>query len=313
MMRESYFLAHGKWRTRAVEWILFATAWSFRWITSAVPMWTLGALMAPVAAWIALTVPAFRRRAMDNLELILPEKTAAEHRAIAHGAARHFVRLMVEYPRLNRLSTISSINATGTEHLIEAQRAGRGAILVTAHFGNWEAARLAALQVGCETGIIYRPFNNRYLDRFTVRHIRRAGNPVLHKGRQGMRELIHHISGGGFAMVLVDQRNSGAPFIDFMGQPAETVTVAADLALRTGAQVIPTVAIRDVANRRFDVRFEAPVIASDGLAMMEVVNQRIGAWVTEQPEQWFWFHRRWRSTIRSRSKARGPKPSDGLR
>ena len=101
-------------------------------------------------------------------------------------------------------------------------------------------------------------------------------------------------------MILVDQRNSGAPFIDFMGQPAETVTAAADIAVRTGAALIPARAVRDVREERFDVTFEAPVTGTDGLAMMTEVNRRISAWVEEYPVQWFWFHRRWKSNTRSR-------------
>jgi KDO2-lipid IV(A) lauroyltransferase len=115
-----------------------------------------------------------------------------------------------------------------------------------------------------------------------------------------MRQLVTHVSRGGFVMILVDQRNTGTPFIDFLGRPAETATAAADLALRTGAALIPVCAARDVAARRFDVTFEAPVTGDDPRAMMAEVNRRIGAWIESSPEQWFWFHRRWRTTIRSR-------------
>ncbi len=101
-------------------------------------------------------------------------------------------------------------------------------------------------------------------------------------------------------MILVDQRNTGTPFIDFLGHPAETPTTAADLARRTGAVLIPVSATRNVAGRRFDVTFEAPVTGADSREMMAEVNRRIAAWVEAAPEQWFWFHRRWRSTSGSR-------------
>ena len=174
-----------------------------------------------------------------------------------------------------------------------------GAIIVTAHYGNWEAIRVAAKRDGREVGIIYRAFNNRYLDRFTMNMIPDAGSPVLQKG-SGMRQLVQHVRRGGMVMILVDQRNTGAPFIDFMGQPAETVTAAADIAVRTGAALIPARAVRDVAAERFDVTFEKPITGTDSVEMMSEVNRRISAWVEEYPAQWFWFHRRWRSTSRSR-------------
>ena len=97
-------------------------------------------------------------------------------------------------------------------------------------------------------------------------------------------------------MILVDQRNSGAPMIDFLGQPAETVTAAADLAVSSGCMLIPAVALRDTRHRRFSVVFEEPVTGDDAVEMMTAVNRRLGRWIEQYPEQWFWFHRRWRVT-----------------
>jgi len=297
---ESYFQARGRWRTRAVEWVLFALARSFRWLTWPIGTWTLSGALAPVGGWLAMAIPGFRRRAMDNLALVWPERPLAERRRIARDAARQFTRLMVEYVQFDKVVREVRLTVEGAEHLHAARDAGRGAVLVTGHYGNWEAARLAALHAGCETGIIYRAFNNRYLDRFALDLIPCAGRPVLQKGRQGMRDLVAHVSAGGFAMILVDQRNSGAPLIPFLGRRAETVTVAASIAEATGAALIPAVATREAGGRRFAVRFEAPVDTADPVTAMTEVNARIGAWIAARPEQWFWFHRRWKENRRTR-------------
>ncbi|HET7408737.1 MAG TPA: lysophospholipid acyltransferase family protein, partial [Paracoccaceae bacterium] len=147
---------------------------------------------------------------------------------------------------------------------------------------------------------IYRAFNNRCFDRFGLGLIPIAGRPVLQKGRQGTRRLVRHVEQGGFVLILVDQRTTGAPLIDFLGHPAETATTAARLALKTGAALILVRATRDAEARRFEVEFEPPVTGDDPQAIMGQVNRRIGAWIEERPEQWFWFHRRWRRNARSR-------------
>ncbi len=296
----THFMVRDRWSTRAIEWVQYALAWVLRWATWPIGTWTLSNALAPIGASAIMALPSVRRRALENLARVWPEKSAAEHRVIARAAAAQFVRLAVEYSRLDWFMPRMSLVVSGTEHLAAAKSAGHGAILVTAHYGNWEAARLAAKQAGCETGIIYRAFNNRYLDRFTMDLIPVAGAPVLQKGRQGMRDLMQHVSKGGFAMILVDQRNSGAPWLDFLGHPAETVTVAADLAHKTGAALIPARAIRNTAEQRFDVEFDAPIEGNDPKATMQLVNDRISDWIRERPEQWFWFHRRWRQTLRSR-------------
>lgn len=299
-MMKSHYTVRDRWSTRAGEWVLFALAWSFRWLTRPVPTWALTGALAPLGGWLSMAIPGFRRRAEENLALVWPGIDPAELRRLGRAAGAQFTRLMVEYARLDWALPRFEIRVTGLEHLLAARDAGKGAVLVTAHYGNWEAARYAALQAGCETGIIYRAFNNRYLDRFTMGLIPCAGEPVLQKGRRGMRDLVAHVAGGGFAMILVDQRNSGAPFIDFLGHPAETVTVAADLARKTGAALIPVVAVRNCAERCFEVCFEAPVGEGTPEERMRAVNDRISDWIAAHPEQWFWFHRRWRRTLRSR-------------
>ncbi|MEM9138329.1 MAG: hypothetical protein AAGB15_00735 [Pseudomonadota bacterium] len=301
-MSDSYFIARGRWTTRAGEWVLYAIAWSLRWITWPLKTQSLTAVAGPLGGALLMAIPSVRRRALNNLALVWPDMPAKQRHSIARGAARHFSCLAAEYARLDKMIRDVPVEAEGLDHLEAARKAGKGAILVTAHYGNWEAARLAALRAGCETGIIYRAFNNRYLDRFTMDLIPCCGEPVLQKGPRGMRQLVAHVARGGFVMVLVDQRNSGAPFLDFLGHPAETVTVAADLARRTGAALIPARAIRDLDQARFTVQFERAITGEDTESTMQLVNDRISAWISENPEQWFWFHRRWRSTIRSREK-----------
>ncbi|MEL6267347.1 MAG: lysophospholipid acyltransferase family protein, partial [Pseudomonadota bacterium] len=173
---------------------------------------------------------------------------------------------------------------------------GGGMLIVTAHYGNWEAIRVACLRAGIPAGIIYRPFNNRYVDAYTLRLIIRAGTPVMQKGPRGMRALTRHLMSGGHAVLLIDQRTTGAPLIPFLGHPAETLTVAAALARRTGADLITARARRTDDRGSFEVRFEAPVPDDTPAAMTAEINRRIGAWIDAHPEQWFWLHRRWRNT-----------------
>ena len=299
---KSYYMVKDRWYTKLQQAVVFGITFVVRVLTWPVPTPWLSGLAAWVSGRFAMAVPGLRRRALRNLDRVWPDRPKDERRAIARDAAAHFGRLGIEYSRLRRAIREIPFQCSGVEHLQDAKAAGKGAILVTAHYGNWEFARLAAKTAGVETGIIYRAFNNRYLDAYTQRLITSCGEPVLQKGRSGMRELVAHVRRGGFIMILVDQRNSGAPFLDFLGHPAETVTVAADLAAKTGAALIPTRSVRDIANNRFDVTFEPPIPTADPTAMMQQVNDRISAWITERPEQWLWFHRRWKSTLRSRTR-----------
>ena len=297
-MSEGYNQVRDRWSTRTVEWLMYAAAWTLRALSLPFSIWSLSRLLGGLGSRLVLLIPAFRRRVEDNLALVRPEMTPAARRSLVRETTHSFIQLTIEYAHLDRFIRTMEIRTEGIEHLLATQASGKGAIVVTAHYGNWEAIRVAAKREGREIGIIYRAFNNRYLDAFTMNMIPDAGAPVLQKG-SGLRQLLQHVRNGGLMMILVDQRNSGAPFIDFMGHPAETVTTAAELAAKIGVPLIPARGVRDTANRRFDVHFETPVAGTDPIAMMTEVNDRISAWITEYPAQWFWFHRRWKSNSRS--------------
>lgn len=238
-------------------------------------------------------LPFLRRRVAENLA---PSRPEADARALSAGVGEHFARLMAEYMRLGELADDPGrLEIRGAEHLTAPLAQGRGAVIASAHFGNWEAVRLGVrAAAGRDCALIYRAFNNPRFDAFALRRIAQAGEPVLHKGREGMRALLRHVARGGAAMVLVDQRQTGAPLIPFLGREAETATAAADLALRFDAALIPARA-RRLPGGRFEVVFEPEVPPEGGAeAMMAEVNARISAWIEADPEQWFWLHRRWR-------------------
>ncbi|MEM1275358.1 MAG: lysophospholipid acyltransferase family protein [Pseudomonadota bacterium] len=297
----SYVTDKDKWLTRASEWMMYASAWSFRTLTWPLSTWALTRSLAPLGGWIAWKVPMARKRIIENVDHVFPGLTDAEKKVFVKANGAQTLCLFVEYSRLDKVLREVGVEVSGEEHL-RGRPDGTGAILVTAHYGNWEAVRMAAKFMGQECGIIYRAFNNRYLDRFTMNLIPAAGEPVLQKG-SGMRQLLAHVKRGGVVMILVDQRNSGAPYLDFLGKPAETVLAAAELATRTGAALIPAVAERDLAKRRFKVTFETPVAIAAPEKMMQEVNDRISGWIMQAPDQWFWLHRRWRTTLRSQGKS----------
>jgi KDO2-lipid IV(A) lauroyltransferase len=237
----------------------------------------------------------FARRIHANIDLVRPGWDAAAHGRIAAAVGDNFGRTLAEYIRMPSVAARPERRrAEGLEHLTQAMAAGRGAVLISAHFGNWEAARLVARDAGIEVGIIYRAFNNRWFDKLSMLRIRRAGEPVLHKGKTGSREMLKHLRRGGAMLVLIDQRASGQPLLPFLGRPARTPAAVAALCARTGAALIPVRARRDATGLGFDIRFEPPVETGEPEAMTTAVNDRISAWIEEDPGQWFWLHDRWR-------------------
>ncbi|MEL6318587.1 MAG: lysophospholipid acyltransferase family protein [Pseudomonadota bacterium] len=244
----------------------------------------------------------FSERAETALRAFMPEMSPEQRRAVIARMTENFSRLLIEYESLPALyAHAPRWRVSGLEHLEAARAAGGGRLVVaSAHYGNWEAVRAVCQLHGAPLGLIYRAFNNKPIDDWFFQLIASVGQPVFHKGNAGARGLFRHIASGKGAMILVDQRQGGGPILDFLGQPAETSLAAAQLALRTRSPLI-TARARRVSDG-FEAAFEPAVPADDPAAMMQVVNDRIAAWVREDPAQWFWLHRRWK--IRRQTKVR---------
>jgi KDO2-lipid IV(A) lauroyltransferase len=254
--------------------------------------WHIRAFGAVGRALLPLAPAAARIR--GNLALVRPGATSAEARALAAGVGDNFGRVLAEYIRMGAVrDRPGRRRVRGIEHLRNAVAAGRGAVIVSAHLGNWEAIRLAARDEGVEVAIIYRAFNNRFFDWLAMLRIPLAGRPVLHKGPQGMRGMIAHLRAGGALLILVDQRLSHGEAIPFLGAPAPTATAVAAMAARLGAALIPAAAIRDDTGLGFDVTFEAPPPPGPPFAVMTAVNDWLTRLVEAHPGQWFWLHHRW--------------------
>jgi KDO2-lipid IV(A) lauroyltransferase len=246
---------------------------------------------------VLLNLPLARRRVLRNLARVRPDLSPGAVRDLLAAVGDNFGRVIAEYQWMRWVSSVPSrgrLSGPGLDVLDAARAQGRGALIVSAHFGNWEAIRFGLRHRGIDCAIIYRDFNNPWFDAYVRTRMVHAGAPVLPKGLEGLKGFVAHIAKGGAGLILVDQKQTGAPRLPFLGHPAETATVAADLARRAKVPLIPAFARRAADGLTFDVEFEAPVEGQDPVARMTEINARIGARVEADPGQWFWLHNRWR-------------------
>ena len=252
-----------------------------------------GALMRRVIA----PVIGYRARALENLALIWPGMDLAKRQAIAAQVADNVGRTLIEnYSNKDFMARMAKIVPVGPgmAALMAARATGQAAILVTGHFGNYEAARAALVAQGFAVGGLYRAARNSYFNEHYVRTMEAFGGPVFAQGRRGTAGFVRHLRGGGQLVLLFDQDVRGAPAISFLGQPARTATSAAELALRYDALLIPFYATRQQDGLSFEIELEAPVPASDAATMTAAISASLEMRVRANPEQWFWIHRRWK-------------------
>lgn len=251
--------------------------------------WAVSRIVAPLAG--------YRRRIRDNLAHVLPDLPPAEVERIVRAVPDNVGRTLIEIysgPEFITHAISHPLTGPGVAALEAAHQAGRPVILVTGHFGNYDASRAALIARGYRVGALYNPMKNRYFNTHYVRAISRIGTPLFPRGKKGLGDMVRHLRGGGMLGLLVDQAmRHGAP-LTFFGKTAMTALSVAELALKYGALVIPTYAVRLPDGLSFEITVEAPIPEGPPEAMTQALNDSLESIVRRNLDQWFWIHRRWK-------------------
>lgn len=285
----------------------------FRDAIEFLPVWLLlkSKLFLPLNARAAIagravgglisTVPGLRRSSEENLTHIFPDMSETERRRICKQMGRNIGRTLTEILCNDEFAKQKHrfiASGPGLATLRQVRESGQGAIIVSGHYGQWEAIRHFLKEEGMETGAVYRPTRNRYYEPLFLSSIRKGGEPIVPRGYSGMRDLVKHLRNGGFISIMIDQRQNDGVLLPFMGEPALTSTAAAEMALKYNIPLVPAFGKRADSGNDIEISFEAAVPPSDPESMTLHVNSHLEDRVREAPEQWFWMHRRWYSPLK---------------
>lgn len=176
----------------------------------------------------------------------------------------------------------------------------RGAVVLLAHFGNFELLASVFGSMVKDVNVIVRPMHNPYVESWLRRRRLATGVETLPAQENAVRKGFAVLKRKGILAALVDQSpgSSGAP-VPFMGKPAATVRAIAGLQERADAVLVSAYAVLG-PDRIYDVVLELHPACprEDVLAIQSFHNEVIAAWVRERPEHWFgWFHRRFRPYV----------------
>ncbi|MEO8537110.1 MAG: 4'-phosphopantetheinyl transferase superfamily protein [Betaproteobacteria bacterium] len=265
----------------------------------------------PLAGRLLFALLPFRRRVvLDNLRRVFgPAVPAAELRRLAQAHYAHLGRLIAEFVRFRFLSATRKRREVRVENqalFADIFNRGKGVLILTGHFGNWEVATVAGIhsypEVRGRFHFVRRPIKPQWLDALVTRRFNRAGFGVIAK-RGSLEEIVSRLTRGDVVVFPFDQYAGGADGIDveFFGEAAGTFKSLAVIALSTGAPVVPAACWREPDGTHV-LRFEAPVPVVDVENVNDSIlrttrgyNAAIERLVLRHPEQWWWVHRRWKT------------------
>ncbi len=191
----------------------------------------------------------------------------------------------------------------GRENLEKAVSKGRGVLVLTAHFGNWELLSYIAYLTGYPIDVIYRPLDFKPLDRLVTENRARFGSQPIPK-RRSLRPILRALKDKHLVGFLMDQSCDwyDGVITPFFHQPVFTNKGMALVALRSKAPVVPLFLVRE--GTRFSGHFlpEIPLTDSGNkITDLETHSARFAAviedFIRQYPDQWFWVHRRWKHQL----------------
>ncbi|MBP7830710.1 MAG: lysophospholipid acyltransferase family protein [Kiritimatiellae bacterium] len=243
-----------------------------------------------------------RAAVRENLSQIFRARGVQPAAQALDGLARktfqYFGKYLVDFFRFARLSPEDIRRRVSIEHqdyLDQAAAAGRGVVLVTAHFGNWELGGAVIAGLGCPVSAVVLPQRLEKLNRLFQGQRERRGIKVIPMGSSAFN-LIRCLKKKEFLALLADRDFTGtSDKAEFFGRPARMPVGPAWLSWKTGAPVLVGFLIREVDDT-FRLRFYPPILPA-AEPSMEAVAARIRAVlekeIAERPYQWFMFEPFW--------------------
>ncbi len=264
-----------------------------------------------------------RRLALANLEKALGREAGAdERRRIAIDSFRHFGRVTADifkWTHLRAARREALLKVEGEEHIRRALRIGRGVLVFSAHFGNWEVAAQALAKFG-PLNVVARPLDNPLIEARLAQFRNCLGAKVISKF-QAAKLILQALRRNEIVAILIDQnvQRREAVFVDLFGFAAATTPSLASFSLRARSPLIP-VFCHPAPHSSYLVRIGAPLFLEpdgdtdqDVLKITQASTKIIEAEIRRKPSLWFWFHNRWKTRPETETNAAPPAGRETVR
>lgn len=267
--------------------------------------------VALICYWIIF--PRHRKALNANLAHVLRSDDARYVDSVARRSFRNFGKYVIDfihYPLVTREEIRRRLVFDQWDDLNEATNSGRGIIIATIHFGNWDLGAAALSCSGYEIHAIADTFPYEPMNRLVQGSRTKLGMTVIGHDRMGPA-VFRALRRGKMLAMLVDVAPQGAGIrVDFFGAPALVSPAPARIALRTNAWVVPAVVLRgpkddlhirpiiDTSLRDFAASGDEP---RDVEELTRLVLASLERTIRDYPEQWFIFRRMWNRPLTAAS------------
>jgi Kdo2-lipid IVA lauroyltransferase/acyltransferase len=248
-----------------------------------------------------------RKIALESLGIAFgQEKTEQEIEQIAHDCftlmAKSAIELMYLMDKPELLKERVAIE--GKQNLDAALAKGRGAILVSAHFGNFPLLLARFSLEGYKASGIMRPMRDSRVEKIFLKKREKFKVKTIYSQprKECVDSTIRALRNNGIVFIPIDQNfGTAGVFVDFFGQKAATATGPVIFAERTKAEIVPCFIVRKKDDTH-KIICEPAIKLEEGSDHQETIalniqklTSIIEAYIRKYPAEWGWIHRRWKS------------------
>jgi len=262
--------------------------------------------LARVLGYVLLYVVRFRKKiVVYNLNLVYGVK--GWDKSLLREIYFHFGLTAIELlqqPVLSSSKLLEKVNSENDQFYRDAIIKGKGVLILTGHYANWEKCILKVVEFGNPVSVIIkdvRGFEDGYFSK-TFREPHKVN--CLEKSGKSVLAIFKALKRGETVCLIMDQnskRTEGC-FVDFMGEQCSTYVSPLMIAAKTGATVVPTTAYREDDVLSQTVYFHEPMsfaredadeesIQKNTQKVMDVLSQAL----YDHPAYWIWMHKRWKT------------------
>jgi len=276
-------------------------------IIKVIPDGCLYAFARNIASLAFIFAVKQKRIALESLGIAFGrEKSQAEIEGIAKDCFIYMAKSAVELMYLmdKPLVLKERVEITGRENLDKALAPGRGAILISAHFGNFPLLLGRLAQDGYQVGGIMRPMRDARVEKIFLEKRKKFGVKTIYSQPRNecVNNTISALRNNELVFIPIDQNfGTGGVFVNFFGMKAATATGPVVLAQRTKAALVPCFIIRQPGDKH-KVVFEPALELREGkdlqdtiLVNIQAITNIIESYIRKYPAEWGWIHRRWKS------------------
>ena len=249
-------------------------------------------------------IPIRKKTVLENLTNAFPGYDKQTLRSIAYNTYKSFLTAFIEILYLQKISQQeleTAVNCPNKNLIVEKFEEGKGVILLSAHFGNWEyVAASVALQLDLPFSVVVKPQRNPYVSGWMNNVRTRWNNDIVSLGLS-IRKTYQTLKEKRVVAMVADQRGPQESIkVEFFGRKVSVHVGPAVLALRTGAPILCGIPVRQ---KDYSYKIVMHEISKDNLPedneekIIELSQRHtsyLESFIREYPEQWLWMHKRWK-------------------